>query len=64
MKMMAGEFASASSKAFLKLVSDSPDSLLMISGPLIVKQYAPVSDATARAIIVLPHPGGPYLTNI
>lgn len=38
MKMMAGEFASASSKAFLKFVSDSPDSLLMISGPLIVKQ--------------------------
>lgn len=61
MKMIAGEFASASSNAFLKFVSDSPDSLLMISGPLMVKQYAPVSAATARAIMVLPHPGGPYL---
>ena len=30
---MAGEFFSASSKAFLKLLSDSPASLLMISGP-------------------------------
>ena len=33
MKMMAGEFFSASSKAFRRLLSDSPASLLMISGP-------------------------------
>lgn len=31
---MAGEFFSASSKALRKLLSDSPASLLMISGPL------------------------------
>lgn len=32
-KMMAGAFFSASSKAFLRLLSLSPASLLMISGP-------------------------------
>jgi len=31
----------------------------MISGPLIKKKKAPVSFATARAINVLPLPGGP-----
>lgn len=35
MKMIAGAFFSASSKAFLRLLSDSPASLLMISGPKI-----------------------------
>ena len=60
MKMIAGEFFSASSNAFLKLLSDSPASLLMISGPLIRKKNAPVSLATALAISVLPVPGGPY----
>merc|ERR1719275_277722 len=59
MKMMAGEFFSASSKAFLRLLSLSPASLLMISGPLMRKKKAPVSFATARAIRVLPVPGGP-----
>eukprot|EP00953_Heterococcus_sp_UTEX-ZZ885_P014233 8086-Heterococcus_DN1.PRE.7 len=34
-------------RTFLRLVSLSPVSLLMISGPLIVKQKAPVSAATA-----------------
>ena len=58
--IIAGEFFSASSKAFLKLLSDSPANLLMISGPLIRKKNAPVSLATARAIKVLPVPGGPY----
>lgn len=38
MKMIAGAFFSASSKAFLRLLSDSPASLLMISGPKIQKQ--------------------------
>lgn len=33
MKIMAGAFFSASSNAFLKLLSDSPASLLIISGP-------------------------------
>jgi hypothetical protein len=31
----------------------------MISGPLIRKKKAPVSFATARAMSVLPEPGGP-----
>mmetsp|Transcript_8630 Transcript_8630/g.23424 ORF Transcript_8630/g.23424 Transcript_8630/m.23424 type:complete len:212 (-) Transcript_8630:770-1405(-) len=60
MKIIAGEFFSASSNAFLRLDSDSPASLLMISGPLIRKKKAPVSLATARAISVFPDPGGPY----
>ncbi|CAL6335345.1 unnamed protein product [Bathycoccus prasinos] len=53
-------FFSASSKAFLKLDSDSPANLDMISGPLIKKKNAPVSFATALAIKVFPEPGGPY----
>ena len=50
---------SASSNAFRRLLSLSPAILLIISGPLIVKKKAPVSLATARAINVLPVPGGP-----
>ena len=59
-KMIAGAFFSASSNALRRLLSDSPAILLMISGPLIKKKNAPVSLATARAIKVLPLPGGPY----
>ena len=59
MKMMAGAFFSASSKARRRFCSDSPAILDMTSGPLIVKQKAPVSAATAFAIIVFPQPGGP-----
>lgn len=40
MKMMAGALFSASSKAFLRLLSDSPASLLMISGPAQKSQNA------------------------
>lgn len=54
MKMMAGAFFSASSNAFLRLLSLSPASFDIISGPLIRKKNAPVSLATARAISVLP----------
>ena len=54
MNMMAGEFFSASSKALRRLLSLSPASLDMISGPLIRKKKAPVSLATALAISVLP----------
>ena len=54
MKMMAGAFFSASSKAFRRLLSLSPASLLMISGPLMRKKKAPVSLATARAMRVFP----------
>mmetsp|Transcript_28922 Transcript_28922/g.62308 ORF Transcript_28922/g.62308 Transcript_28922/m.62308 type:complete len:312 (-) Transcript_28922:714-1649(-) len=62
MKMIAGAFFSASSKALRRLDSDSPASLDMISGPFSKKKYAPVSAATAFAIIVLPEPGGPYIS--
>ena len=60
MKMMAGAFFSASSNALRRLDSLSPASLDMISGPLMRKKKAPVSLATARAMSVLPLPGGPY----
>ena len=60
MKMIAGEFFSASSKAFRRFDSDSPAIFDMISGPLMRKKNAPVSFATARAMSVLPLPGGPY----
>lgn len=60
MKMMAGLFFSAYSKAFLKFPSASPAILDIISGPLIKKKKAPVSLATALAIKVFPDPGGPY----
>ena len=59
MKMMAGAFFSASSNALRRLASDSPAILDMISGPLMRKKKAPVSLATARAMSVLPLPGGP-----
>mmetsp|Transcript_5028 Transcript_5028/g.11360 ORF Transcript_5028/g.11360 Transcript_5028/m.11360 type:complete len:243 (-) Transcript_5028:123-851(-) len=58
--IIAGAFFSASSNAFRRLLSDSPAILLMISGPLMRKKKAPVSLATARAMSVLPDPGGPY----
>ncbi|RNA33075.1 hypothetical protein BpHYR1_024705 [Brachionus plicatilis] len=54
-----GAFFSAVSKALRKLLSDSPANFDIISGPLIKKKKAPVSLATARAIKVLPVPGGP-----
>ena len=60
MKIIAGEFFSASSKAFLRFPSASPAIFDIISGPLIKKKNAPVSFATALAIKVLPEPGGPY----
>jgi len=59
MKIIAGAFFSASSKALRRLLSDSPASLDIISGPLITKKKAPVSLAIALAIKVLPLPGGP-----
>lgn len=58
--IIAGDYFSASSKAFLKLPSASPAIFDIISGPLIKKKNAPVSLATALAINVLPDPGGPY----
>jgi hypothetical protein len=61
MKIIAGEFFSASSNAFRRLLSDSPAIFDIISGPLMRKKKAPVSLATARAIRVFPVPGGPYM---
>ncbi|KAK0430260.1 hypothetical protein EV421DRAFT_1721734, partial [Armillaria borealis] len=57
---LAGEFFSASSNAFLKLLSLSPIILLMILGPLI-KKKVPVSFAVACAINILPVSGGPNI---
>ena len=59
-KMIAGAFFSASWNTLRRLLSLSPASLLMISGPLTMTKNAPVSLATARAMSVLPLPGGPY----
>lgn len=59
MKIIAGLFFYASSKAFRKLPSASPAIFDMISGPLMRKKNAPVSFATALAINVFPEPGGP-----
>ena len=57
MKLIAGEFFSASSKALRRLLSLSPAILLIIYGPLIRKKKVPVSLAAARAIKVFPVPG-------
>mmetsp|Transcript_83845 Transcript_83845/g.242185 ORF Transcript_83845/g.242185 Transcript_83845/m.242185 type:complete len:236 (+) Transcript_83845:1082-1789(+) len=59
MKMIAGAFFSASSKARRRFPSASPAIFDIISGPLMRKKKAPVSLATARAMSVLPLPGGP-----
>mmetsp|Transcript_81049 Transcript_81049/g.238186 ORF Transcript_81049/g.238186 Transcript_81049/m.238186 type:complete len:236 (+) Transcript_81049:1466-2173(+) len=59
MKMMDGAFFSASSNARRRFASASPAIFDMTSGPLMRKKKAPVSLATARAISVLPLPGGP-----
>ena len=58
-KMIAGAFFSASSNALRRLDSDSPAIFDITSGPLMRKKNAPVSLATARAMSVLPVPGGP-----
>mmetsp|Transcript_43754 Transcript_43754/g.104031 ORF Transcript_43754/g.104031 Transcript_43754/m.104031 type:complete len:335 (+) Transcript_43754:1098-2102(+) len=62
MKMIDGAFFSASVNALRRLSSDSPAIFDMISGPLMRKKKAPVSLATARAISVLPEPGGPNMS--
>jgi len=60
MKMIEGAFFCAVSNTTRSLYSDSPANMLMISGPLIRKKHEAASLATARAIRVLPVPGGPY----
>ena len=58
-QMMAGEFLIASSKQRRRWPSDSPALPLMTSGPLMRKKKAPVSEARACPMIVLPQPAGP-----
>jgi hypothetical protein len=48
-------------ETFRRFDSDSPESFDIISGPFRRKKKAPVSAATAFAMIVLPDPGGPYI---
>mmetsp|Transcript_9638 Transcript_9638/g.16478 ORF Transcript_9638/g.16478 Transcript_9638/m.16478 type:complete len:325 (-) Transcript_9638:291-1265(-) len=62
MKMMAGELASASSKALRRPASLSPERLDITSGPLSVLKYTPHSVFTALAIIVFPEPAGPWMS--
>mmetsp|Transcript_34346 Transcript_34346/g.67104 ORF Transcript_34346/g.67104 Transcript_34346/m.67104 type:complete len:213 (-) Transcript_34346:37-675(-) len=57
--MMEGAFLVASSKHLLRWFSLSPALPESTSGPLIRKKNAPLSDASALPIIVLPHPAGP-----
>ena len=47
------------SKRSRTLASDSPNHMVRSSGPLIETKFAEHSVATALAIRVLPHPGGP-----
>ena len=59
-KRIAGAFSRARSKAPRSCSSDSPLYFETISGPSMVSKYASTSLATARAMRVLPVPGGPY----
>ncbi|KAI8449413.1 cell division control protein 48 [Phakopsora pachyrhizi] len=61
MRVKAGAWFSAYSKAFPKLLSFSPAILLMILGPLIKKKKALVLLAKALAIKFFPVPGGPNI---
>ncbi len=65
-KTMTGCPSAASSRARAKIIricrSVSPTYLLSSSGPLMLRKWLPSGPsevATALAIIVLPHPGGP-----
>ncbi|XWV25281.1 hypothetical protein QJ856_gp0489 [Tupanvirus deep ocean] len=51
----------AASKHSLTFFSDSPTYLLSNSGPLIILIFTqPIREPICLAILVLPHPGGPY----
>ena len=59
-KTIAGASRVACSNTSRSRPSDSPTYFCMISGPLTWMNVAWTSVATARAISVLPVPGGPY----
>mmetsp|Transcript_66018 Transcript_66018/g.159277 ORF Transcript_66018/g.159277 Transcript_66018/m.159277 type:complete len:209 (-) Transcript_66018:557-1183(-) len=61
MKMMAGCFSLASLKASRTSLAPSPMNICTSCGPASFRKHALVEAAHARAIRVLPVPGGPYI---
>mmetsp|Transcript_18964 Transcript_18964/g.47621 ORF Transcript_18964/g.47621 Transcript_18964/m.47621 type:complete len:256 (-) Transcript_18964:566-1333(-) len=61
MKMMAGCFSLASLKASRTSLAPSPMNICTSCGPASLRKHALVEAAHARAISVLPVPGGPYI---
>mmetsp|Transcript_18851 Transcript_18851/g.60541 ORF Transcript_18851/g.60541 Transcript_18851/m.60541 type:complete len:391 (-) Transcript_18851:468-1640(-) len=59
-RITAGAFISALANA--RAMSFVPLSLATISGPLMTSRWSSSSSATARASIVLPVPGGPWMS--
>ena len=62
MKMIAGAFSRASRKTSRTIRGPSPRYFCTNSEPTILMKAAVVAFATALAIIVLPVPGGPYMS--
>ena len=60
MKMIAGAFSLASAKASLTSLAPSPMNIWTSCGPASFRKVDLVWAAHARAIRVLPVPGGPY----
>ncbi len=60
MKMMAGCFSLARAKASRTILAPSPMNICTSCGPASFKNVALVCAAHARAMRVLPVPGGPY----
>ena len=60
MKMIAGAFSFASANASRTNLAPSPMNICTKSGPASFKYAALVCAAHARAMSVLPVPGGPY----
>mmetsp|Transcript_39935 Transcript_39935/g.124418 ORF Transcript_39935/g.124418 Transcript_39935/m.124418 type:complete len:210 (+) Transcript_39935:247-876(+) len=61
MKMMAGAFSLARVKASRTIFAPSPMNICTSWGPASLRKVALVAAAHARAIIVLPVPGGPCM---
>lgn len=59
MKMMAGDFSRARAKASRTILAPSPMNIWTRAGPASFRKVALVCAAHARAISVLPVPGGP-----
>mmetsp|Transcript_6440 Transcript_6440/g.14048 ORF Transcript_6440/g.14048 Transcript_6440/m.14048 type:complete len:264 (-) Transcript_6440:557-1348(-) len=62
MKMMAGCFSLASAKASRTSLAPSPMNICTSCGPASLRKHAFVCAAHARAMRVLPVPGGPYMS--